>query len=121
MAAGASLYELSNVVEPIIDSRTDRAVGVRTKDGRRFTAPMVVAADGNSTRLSLAMGLNRREDRPMGVAVRTYYASPRHRDDWFWSRGWSYGRASRARAHCCRDTGGSLAWATAPAMSGSAS
>ena len=82
VAAGASLYELSNVVEPIIDSRTDRIVGVRTKDGRRFTAPMVVAADGNSTRLSLAMGLNRREDRPMGVAVRTYYASPRHRDDY---------------------------------------
>jgi menaquinone-9 beta-reductase len=82
VAAGASLYELSNVVEPIIDARTDRITGVRTKDGRRFTAPMVVAADGNSTRLSLAMGLNRREDRPMGVAVRTYYASPRHRDDY---------------------------------------
>jgi menaquinone-9 beta-reductase len=82
VTAGASLYELSNVVEPIIDVRTDRAVGVRTKDGRRFTAPIVVAADGNSTRLSLAMGLNRREDRPMGVAVRTYYASPRHRDDY---------------------------------------
>src|SRR5215203_2947040 len=82
VAAGASLYELSNVVEPIIDSRTDRIAGVRTKDGRLFTAPMVVAADGNSTRLSLAMGLNRREDRPMGVAVRTYYASPRHRDDY---------------------------------------
>jgi menaquinone-9 beta-reductase len=82
VAAGASLYELSNVVEPIIDSDSQRIMGVRTKDGRRFTAPMVVAADGNSTRLSLAMGLNRREDRPMGVAVRTYYASPRHRDDY---------------------------------------
>ena len=82
VTAGASLYELSNVVEPIIDSGTQRIVGVRTKDGRRFTAPMVVAADGNSTRLSLGMGLNRRDDRPMGVAVRTYYASPRHRDDY---------------------------------------
>jgi geranylgeranyl reductase family protein len=82
VAAGAKLYELSNVVEPIIDSRTERVVGVRTKDGRRFTAPIVVAADGNSTRLSLAMGLNRRDDRPMGVAVRTYYRSPRHRDDY---------------------------------------
>jgi menaquinone-9 beta-reductase len=82
VAAGASLYELSNVVEPIIDSDSQRIIGVRTKDGRRFTAPMVVAADGNSARLSLAMGLNRREDRPMGVAVRTYYASPRHRDDY---------------------------------------
>ena len=82
VAAGATLHELSNVVEPIVDSRTERVVGVRTKDGRQFTAPIVVAADGNSTRLSLAMGLNRRDDRPMGVAVRTYYTSPRHRDDY---------------------------------------
>ena len=82
VAAGASLHERTNVVEPIIDNRSGRVVGVITKEGRRFTAPMVVAADGNSTRLSLAMGLNRREDRPMGVAVRTYYASPRHRDDY---------------------------------------
>ena len=76
VAAGASLYELSNVVEPIIDSAPSASSEVRTKDGRRFTAPMVVAADGNSTRLSLAMGLNRRDDRPMGVAVRTYYTQP---------------------------------------------
>ena len=82
VAAGASLYELANVTEPITDFRSGRIVGVKTKDGRRFTAPMVVAADGNSTRLSLAMGLNRREDRPIGVAVRTYFSSPRHRDDY---------------------------------------
>ena len=43
---------------------------------------MVVAADGNSTRLSMAMGLAKRDDRPMGVAVRTYYRSPRHHDDY---------------------------------------
>ena len=42
----------------------------------------MVAADGNSTRLSLAMGLRKRDDRPMGVAVRTYYTSPRTDDDW---------------------------------------
>ena len=52
-----------------------------TKDGESFHAPLVVAADGNSTRLSLAMGLTKRDDRPMGVAVRTYYRSPRHLDD----------------------------------------
>jgi flavin-dependent dehydrogenase len=28
------------------------------------------------------MGLHRREDRPMGVAVRTYFTSPRHEDDY---------------------------------------
>ena len=47
-----------------------------------YRAPLVVAADGNSSRLSLAMGLHKRDDRPMGVAVRTYYTSPRHDDDW---------------------------------------
>jgi len=82
VASGVTLYEQANVVEPVIDDRTDRIVGVRTKDGREFRAPLVVAADGNSTRLSLAMGLNRRDDRPMGVAVRTYYQSPRHDDDY---------------------------------------
>jgi len=82
VAAGVRLFERANVVQPVLDDRTGRIVGVLTKDGRRFTAPMVVAADGNSTRLSLAMGLARRDDRPMGVAVRTYYTSPRHDDDY---------------------------------------
>ena len=81
-ASGVTLYERANVTEPVLDERTGRIVGVLTKDGRHFSAPMVVAADGNSTRLSLALGLNRRDDRPMGVAVRTYYTSPRHDDDY---------------------------------------
>jgi flavin-dependent dehydrogenase len=48
----------------------------------RYTAPLVVAADGVSGRLALALGIQRREDRPLGVAVRTYFRSPRHDDDW---------------------------------------
>jgi menaquinone-9 beta-reductase len=47
-----------------------------------YRARVVVAADGNSSRLSVAMGLAKRDDRPMGVAVRTYYTSPRHDDDY---------------------------------------
>ncbi|MFC3576897.1 geranylgeranyl reductase family protein [Streptomyces yaanensis] len=85
--AGARLYERCNVGAPIIDDRTGRITGVHAKLGEEkrevtFHAPLVVAADGNSTRLSLAMGLHRREDRPMGVAVRTYFTSPRHEDDY---------------------------------------
>ncbi|MFI5066879.1 MAG: geranylgeranyl reductase family protein, partial [Streptosporangiales bacterium] len=49
---------------------------------RTYRARVVVAADGNSSRLSLAMGLSKRDDRPLGVAVRTYYTSPRHEDDY---------------------------------------
>ncbi|CAM5309653.1 hypothetical protein SVIOM342S_03244 [Streptomyces violaceorubidus] len=71
----------------MVDDRTGRITGVHAKLGEEkrevtFHAPLVVAADGNSTRLSLAMGLHRREDRPMGVAVRTYFTSPRHDDDY---------------------------------------
>ena len=84
VAAGAKLRMNTSVTEPIVD-RTGRITGVvaKTSDGEtRFTAPLVVAADGNSTRLSLSMGLRKRDDRPMGVAVRRYYTSPRHDDDY---------------------------------------
>ena len=57
------------------DERTDAAPG-------SFRARVVVAADGNSSRLSVALGLRKRDDRPLGVAVRTYYKSPRHDDDY---------------------------------------
>ncbi|MGH3095030.1 MAG: geranylgeranyl reductase family protein [Streptosporangiales bacterium] len=83
--AGARLFQGTPVTGPILDERTDRIVGVRAKrDGAEaeYRAPLVLACDGNSTRLSIAMGLRRREDRPMGVAYRRYYESPRHDDDW---------------------------------------
>jgi len=80
--AGASLLQNTTVTAPIIDERTERVLGVRTKDGREFRAPLVVAADGNSARLALALGIRKREDRPMGVAVRRYYETPRHDDDY---------------------------------------
>jgi geranylgeranyl reductase family protein len=85
VAAGAKLRMNTAVTEPILDERSGRITGVvaKTSDGEAvFKAPLVVAADGNSTRLSLAMGLRKRDDRPMGVAVRRYYTSPRHDDDY---------------------------------------
>lgn len=74
--SGANLYENTNASEPIIDPRTDRIVGVRAKNGAEFRAPIVVAADGNSSRLALAMGLEKNKLRPMGVAARAYFTSP---------------------------------------------
>jgi len=79
---GAQLRELTTVIEPIRDERTGRVSGVVTKDGRAVRAPITLVADGNSSRFSLALGRQRREDRPMGVAYRRYYKSPRHDDDW---------------------------------------
>ncbi len=84
--AGARLIERTNVRSPIIDPRTNRIIGVTAKGPDRepvsYRAPLVIAADGNSSRLSVAMGIRKRDDRPMGVAVRTYFESPRHNDDY---------------------------------------
>ena len=61
------------VTGPVVDERTGRVLGVTARaiddDGTRgpdivYRAPVVVAADGNSSRLSLAMGLRPRADRP---------------------------------------------------------
>ena len=80
--AGARLHENTTVTAPVRDERTGRVVGVQTKDGETFRAPLVVVADGNSSRFSLSLGIRKRDDRPMGVAYRRYYRSPRHDDDW---------------------------------------
>ena len=101
-AAGAKLLEGTTVTGPVLDDN-GRIVGVETTaeteeksktrsrsdnserlsgSSRVYRSRVVVAADGNSSRLSVAMGLRKRDDRPMGVAVRTYYTSPRHEDDY---------------------------------------
>jgi menaquinone-9 beta-reductase len=85
--AGARLLEGVTVTGPVRDDRTGRITGVTARaadaDGQRtYNSRIIVAADGNSSRLSVAMGLRKRDDRPLGVAVRTYYRSPRHDDDY---------------------------------------
>ena len=89
---GARLLERTNVTGPVLDERTGRVVGVTARPvddaGRRagddvtYRAPVVLACDGNSARLAISMGNHKRDDRPLGVAVRTYYRSPRHDDDY---------------------------------------
>ena len=84
--AGARLLEGVNVTGPVLDEATGRVTGVTATGAqggpRQLRARLVVAADGNSSRLSVAMGLRKRDDRPLGVAVRTYYTTPRHDDDY---------------------------------------
>ena len=88
-AAGAKVLEGTAVTGPLLDERTGRVVGVRAKGqgGEELTlrAPLVVAADGVSSRLATALGRTPRADRPMGVAVRTYFRSPLHDDPWMTS------------------------------------
>ena len=77
---GAELQTSVTVTGPVYDG-TGRVVGVETNQGRKH-AELVIAADGVSGRFPLAMGLTKRTDRPIGVAVRRYYRSPRHKDDY---------------------------------------
>lgn len=88
---GATLLEGRNVSEPILDEQghivgvTARVVDERgraTGERETYHAPVVVAADGVSSRLSVKMGREKREDRPMAVAVRAYYETPRHDDEY---------------------------------------
>jgi geranylgeranyl reductase family protein len=85
-AAGARVVEGVTVTGPVLDERSGRIIGVtaRPEGGEQqvYRARLVIAADGNSSRLSVSMGLRKRDDRPIGVAVRAYYTSPRHDDDW---------------------------------------
>ncbi|QDY06057.1 geranylgeranyl reductase family protein [Micromonospora sp. HM134] len=87
VSAGAELRTNVNVIGPVLDA-ADRVIGVTAEVGpdrepATFHAPLVVAADGVSGRFPLALGLAKREDRPIGVAVRRYYRSPaRHDDDY---------------------------------------
>lgn len=80
VALGAELVEGANVTAPLLDD-DGRITGVATKDGRTFHAPVVVASDGVSSRLGVAMGVQKLDTRPMGVAVRAYFTSPRGTDD----------------------------------------
>jgi len=99
--AGVRLLENITVTGLTIDERTGLVTGVTAREAaapraegagrtskrpggaqRTFGARLVLAADGNSSRLSVSMGLRTRPDRPLGVAVRTYYKTPRHDDDY---------------------------------------
>ena len=104
--AGAAVRESTEVVGPILDeagvvigvearaileedetqpSLFDGAAPTRKKGRRkgeieRILAPVVIACDGVAGRFGQALGIQRVEQRPMGVAVRTYFESPRTHD-----------------------------------------
>ncbi|WP_051703835.1 geranylgeranyl reductase family protein [Glycomyces sp. NRRL B-16210] len=83
VAAGAKLLTGVKVTAPVFDlaGRVSGVTAVADGEHRTYKAPLVIAADGVSGRLALALGLKRDESRPMGVAVRQYYRSEAKHDD----------------------------------------
>ena len=84
-AAGARLEENVTVTSAVRHERTGRIVGVTAKAGagrepREYRAPFVIDAGGVSARLATTAGRQKNLKRPMGVAYRTYFRSPRAAD-----------------------------------------
>ena len=78
--AGARLYEQTSVTEPILDA-AGRMKGVKAKNAE-FRAPLVLSCEGVSGKLAQHLGIHRNKSRPLGVAVRRYYTSPKTNDDY---------------------------------------
>lgn len=86
--AGARLYE-GHMVTEAIRSSDGRITGVMARvgrggDARQVTARgrLVVDAGGVSARLATSVGIEKKTNRPLGVAARTYFRSPRSDDAW---------------------------------------
>jgi flavin-dependent dehydrogenase len=84
VSAGARVFQDVAVTEPLLDD-AGRVAGVHAtagpdKEPLRWRASLVISAEGLSGRLAKGLGLVRREDRPLGVAVRRYVRTPRSND-----------------------------------------
>ncbi len=82
--AGATVWEATEVVSPLIEGGLVRGAVVRREgeDPVDVQAEVVVASDGASSRFAQSLGLERDPKRPIGVAVRQYFRSERHVDPW---------------------------------------
>ncbi|MGZ4240619.1 MAG: geranylgeranyl reductase family protein [Actinomycetota bacterium] len=79
--AGAEVWEETEVTSSLVDDR-GVVTGVAYANGDRgeVRAPIVIASDGVANRFGIPLGVHRIPSRPMGVAVRTYFHSPRWTD-----------------------------------------
>ncbi len=103
--AGATIWQASEAVEPIVDRGLVRGAMVRRKDGGRpdagadpqdgpsatpdrtdppvaVKARYVIVADGANSRFGRSLGTSRNRAYPLGMAIRGYYDSPRHDEPW---------------------------------------
>lgn len=86
--AGARLLE-NHTVFQAVQNNTGRVTGVRARIGRgasarevEVRARLVVDAGGVAGRLANSLGIEKNPRRPMGVAARTYFKSPRADYEW---------------------------------------
>jgi flavin-dependent dehydrogenase len=100
--AGATIWQASEALEPIVDRGLVRGAMIRRKDGVNaqpgaepvepiegaepatvaVRARYVIVADGANSRFGRSLGTSRNRSYPLGMAIRGYYESPRHDEPW---------------------------------------
>jgi geranylgeranyl reductase family protein len=84
--AGATLWQESEAIAPIVDAGLVRGAHIKRKsEGDRVDdihARYVVVADGANSRFGRSLGTSRNRDYPLGMAIRGYFESPRHDEPW---------------------------------------
>jgi menaquinone-9 beta-reductase len=84
VAAGATLLEGHDALQPIVDRGFVRGAVVQPPEGPpiEIRARYVVVADGANSRFGRALGTFRTREWPYGTAIRTYWETPRHAEPW---------------------------------------
>jgi geranylgeranyl reductase family protein len=83
--AGATLWQGTEAVAPIVEGGFVRGAVLKSKDAgttREVRARYLVVADGSLSRFGRSLGLARDKSYPQGMAIRGYYTSPRHDEPW---------------------------------------
>ncbi|MCX7621340.1 MAG: geranylgeranyl reductase family protein [Acidimicrobiales bacterium] len=83
--AGAALYAGTEALYPLLEGGLVRGALVKDKESgttREMLARYLVIADGANSRIGRTLGVQRRRNYPQGMAIRGYFASPRHDDPW---------------------------------------
>ncbi|MDQ3944661.1 MAG: geranylgeranyl reductase family protein [Actinomycetota bacterium] len=83
--AGATLWQATEAVAPLVEGGLvvgARAKGKDTGALRDVRGRYLLVADGANSRFGRALGTARARRYPLGMAIRGYYRSPGHDQDW---------------------------------------
>jgi geranylgeranyl reductase family protein len=93
--AGATLWEGTEAQVPLVDRGWVVGARIQREDGEPETvrAKYLIAADGAASRFAGKAGVERDPSRPLGVAARRYFRSPREQGTYLesWFDVWEHG------------------------------
>ena len=81
---GATIYMQTEAVSPILKDGILKGALTKTasNETEEILADFVIVSDGANSRFGRALGTTRERSWPQGMAIRTYYKSSNHQDEW---------------------------------------